>query len=158
MRRSAFNGSTASVLSARPATMPSFCAAGRSALARVWKRWRAKIRRQARQDKVRVVTWRTGEGRAFAMLARTLSDDRVFEVKQWALEQVLALGEVAELSRVLGHQLNGWCATRMSSSRSASVAGRASTSGSPQSGARTAKRSASSAPANSPSVLEHHPE
>lgn len=72
------------------------------------EQWRAEIRRQARQDKVRVITCRSGEQRAFAMLARTVSDEQVFEVKQRALEQVVALGEIREISRVLGHELSGW--------------------------------------------------
>jgi hypothetical protein len=72
--------------------------------------WRAEIRRQARQDKIRVMTCRVGEERAFAMLNRTVPDDQVFAVKQRALEQVVAPGEVRELSRVLGHELIGWLA------------------------------------------------
>jgi hypothetical protein len=69
--------------------------------------WREEIRRQERQDKVRVMTYRI-EGRAFAMLNRTVPDDQVFAVKQQALEQVESRGELAELSRVLGHELSGW--------------------------------------------------
>lgn len=70
--------------------------------------WRQGIRRQARQDKVRVMTCRVGNERAFAVLNRTVPDDQVFAVKQRALDQVVALGEVRELSRALGHELIGW--------------------------------------------------
>jgi hypothetical protein len=70
--------------------------------------WREEIRRQARQDKVRVTTYRIDERHAFAMLNRTFPDDQVFTVKQQALEQVVALGEVRELSRLLRHELSGW--------------------------------------------------
>jgi hypothetical protein len=61
------------------------------------------------------------------MLNRTVADDQVFAVKQRALDQVESLGELAELSRVLGHELVGWLRHDVSSSRGASAAGLAST-------------------------------
>jgi hypothetical protein len=47
--------------------------------------WREEIRRQARQDKVRVITYRLDEQLAFAMLNRTFPADQVSAVLQQAL-------------------------------------------------------------------------
>jgi hypothetical protein len=69
--------------------------------------WRADIRRQARQDRIRVFTSREGD-RGFAMLNRTIADDRAMEAMRGALDRVVVLGELAERSRVLGHELGGW--------------------------------------------------
>jgi hypothetical protein len=70
--------------------------------------WRRAIRRQARWDRIRVVTTRVDDARAFATLNRTVPPDQVLAVKEQALEQVVALGELRELTRVLGHALAGW--------------------------------------------------
>ena len=52
--------------------------------------WRQQIRRQARQDKIRVITRRDG-ARAFAMLSRSLPDDRAQEMTRHALTSGLEL-------------------------------------------------------------------
>jgi hypothetical protein len=70
--------------------------------------WREEIRRQARQDKVRVITYRLDEQLAFAMLNRTFPADQVSAVLQQALDQVVTLGEFGEPSRLLGRELSGW--------------------------------------------------
>ena len=69
--------------------------------------WRAQIRRQARQDKIRVITRRDG-ARAFAMLNRSLPEGRAEEMLEHALDGVLELQRLAQSSRQLGHQPIGW--------------------------------------------------
>ena len=59
--------------------------------------WREEIRRKARQDKIRVVTSRDGDG-AFAMLNRKIPDDQAMEVMRHALERTTLLGELARRS------------------------------------------------------------
>jgi hypothetical protein len=69
--------------------------------------WREEIRRKARQDKIRVVTSRDGDG-AFAMLNRKIPDDQAMEVMRHAFDRTTLLGELARRSAELGHQLSGW--------------------------------------------------
>jgi hypothetical protein len=69
--------------------------------------WRAEICRQARQDRIRVITSRDGD-RAFTMLNRRIPDDRAMEAMRSALDRVVVLGELAERSRLLGHELGSW--------------------------------------------------
>jgi hypothetical protein len=69
--------------------------------------WRADIRRQARQDRVRVITSRDG-ARGFAMLNRRIPDDRAMDAMRGALDRVVVLGELRERSRLLGHELGSW--------------------------------------------------
>ena len=71
--------------------------------------WRAEIRRQARQDKVRVMTSTAG-GRAFATLNPPVPTEpaEVNALLARAAEQLEALGELSERSNALGHQLVGW--------------------------------------------------
>jgi hypothetical protein len=47
--------------------------------------WREEIRRQARQDRIRVITRRAGTSRAFAMLNPQVSDELALELMQDAL-------------------------------------------------------------------------
>ena len=71
--------------------------------------WRAEIRRQARQDKVHVMTSSSG-GRAFATLNRPVPTDpaQVGELLARASAKSEVLGELSERSRALGHELIGW--------------------------------------------------
>ena len=69
--------------------------------------WRAEIRRQARQDKVRVITRRDG-ARAFALLARAVPEADAHELMRRGLEQHLALEQLAQTARRLGHAPVGW--------------------------------------------------
>ncbi len=69
--------------------------------------WRRQIRRQARQDKIRVITRRDGQ-RAFAMLNRPLPDERADEIMQRELARGLELQRLAQTARVLGHEPSGW--------------------------------------------------
>src|SRR6476646_3625421 len=69
--------------------------------------WRAEIRRKARQDKIRVITSRDGDG-AFAMLNREIPDDEALEVMRHAFDRTSLLGELARQSAKLGHELRGW--------------------------------------------------
>ncbi len=69
--------------------------------------WRADIRRQARQDRIRVITSRDG-ARGFAMLNRRIPDDRAMDAMRGAHDRVVVLGELRERSRLLGHELDSW--------------------------------------------------
>ncbi len=69
--------------------------------------WCQQIRRQARQDKIRVITRRDG-ARAFAMLNRSLAEDRAEELMRDALDGVSELQRLTTTSRGLGHQPLGW--------------------------------------------------
>ncbi|MGO9750471.1 MAG: hypothetical protein ACLP8S_01725 [Solirubrobacteraceae bacterium] len=69
--------------------------------------WRADIRRQARQDRIRVITSRDG-ARGFAMLNRRIPDERAMDAMRGALDRVVVLGEIRERSRLLGHELGSW--------------------------------------------------
>ena len=71
--------------------------------------WRAEIRRQARQDKVAVLTSSSG-GRGFATLNRPVPTDprQLGELVARAFAQGEVLGELAERSRALGHEPIGW--------------------------------------------------
>ena len=69
--------------------------------------WRRQIRRQARQDKIRVVTRRDGP-RAFATLNRSLPDERLDELMRDELGRGLELQKLAQAARALGHQPIGW--------------------------------------------------
>jgi hypothetical protein len=69
--------------------------------------WRADIRRQARQDRIRVITSRDG-ARGFAMLNRRIAGDRAMDAMRGALDRVVVLGELRERSRLLGHELGSW--------------------------------------------------
>lgn len=69
--------------------------------------WRQDIRRQARQDKIRVITIRDGN-RALATLNRKIPDDQAMAAMRQALDQTTLLGGLAELSAELGHQLSSW--------------------------------------------------
>ncbi len=69
--------------------------------------WREEIRRQARQDKIRVITSRDGDC-AFAMLNRKIPDDQAMQVMRKALDRTTLLGELAERSAQLGHELSRW--------------------------------------------------
>jgi hypothetical protein len=69
--------------------------------------WRRDIRRQARQDKVRVITSRDGD-RAFAMLHRTIPADHEMAVLREAADRITIFGEIAQRSRALGHQPGSW--------------------------------------------------
>ncbi len=71
------------------------------------EQWRDEIRRQARQDKIRVSTSRDGN-RAFTMLNRKIPDDQAIEALRRAADQMTLLGEVAERSAELGHKLGRW--------------------------------------------------
>jgi hypothetical protein len=69
--------------------------------------WREDIRRQARQDKIRVITTRDGD-RAFAMLNRKIPDDQAMHAMRQALDQTTLLGGLAERSAELGHEMSRW--------------------------------------------------
>jgi hypothetical protein len=69
--------------------------------------WRKEIRRKARQDKIRVITSRDGDG-AFAMLNRKIPDDQAMDVMRHAFDRSTLLGELARRSAELGHQVSGW--------------------------------------------------
>jgi hypothetical protein len=69
--------------------------------------WRDEIRRQARQDKIRVITSRNGN-RAFAMLNRKIPDDQAMQALRRAADQITLLGEIAEQAAELGHELGRW--------------------------------------------------
>jgi len=69
--------------------------------------WRRQIRRQARQDKIRVVTRRDGP-RAFAMLNRSVPDERLDELLHHELRRGLELEQLAQGASELGHQSFGW--------------------------------------------------
>ena len=69
--------------------------------------WREEIRRNARQDRIRVITSRVGDG-AVAMLNRKISDDRAMDAMRAALDRTTALGELEERSAELGHELSRW--------------------------------------------------
>jgi hypothetical protein len=71
--------------------------------------WRGDIRRKARQDKAHVMTSSSG-ARAFATLNRPVPTDpeQVAELLQRASTQSEILGELAQRSRTLGHELIGW--------------------------------------------------
>lgn len=56
--------------------------------------WREEIRRKARQDKIRVITSRDGDG-AFAMLNRKIPDDQAMDVMRHAFDRSTLLGELA---------------------------------------------------------------
>lgn len=51
-----------------------------------------------------MITSRDGD-RGFAMLKHTIPDDRAMHAMRSALDRVVVLGEIAERSRVLGHEL-----------------------------------------------------
>jgi hypothetical protein len=89
--------------------MPSSCAAATSApLAAPTPT--TGVRRsaaKARQDKIRVITSRDG-ARAFAMLNRKIPDDQAMGVMRQALDQTTLLGELAQRSAELGHELGSW--------------------------------------------------
>jgi hypothetical protein len=70
--------------------------------------WREEIRHQARQDGIRVITRRAGTRRAFAMLNPRVPDELAIELMQDALARGLALQELANTARQLGHQPTGW--------------------------------------------------
>jgi len=57
--------------------------------------WREEIRRQARQDKIRVITTSGGD-RAFATLNREIPDDQAMQVMRKGLNRTTLLGELAE--------------------------------------------------------------
>ena len=69
--------------------------------------WREEIRRNARQDRIRVITSRVGDG-AVAMLNRKIPDDRAMDAMRAALDRTTALGELEERSAELGHELSRW--------------------------------------------------
>lgn len=69
--------------------------------------WRAEIRRQARQDRIRVITSRDG-ARGFAMLNRRIRDERAMDAMRAGLDRVVVLGELRKRSRLLGHELGSW--------------------------------------------------
>ncbi len=69
--------------------------------------WREQIRQQARQDKIRVITRREGQ-RAFAMLNRSLCEERADELMRSALARSQALQQLTETARGLGHESIGW--------------------------------------------------
>ena len=69
--------------------------------------WRDEIRRNARQDRIRVITSRVGHG-AVAMLNRKIPDDRAMDAMRAALDRTTALGELEERSVELGHELSRW--------------------------------------------------
>jgi hypothetical protein len=69
--------------------------------------WRKDIRRQARQDKIRVITSRDA-AEAFAMLNRKIPDDQAMEVMRQTLDRTTLLGELAQRSAELGHELGSW--------------------------------------------------
>ena len=69
--------------------------------------WREEIHRKARQDKIRVITSRDGDG-AFAMLNRKIPEDQAMDVMRHAFDRTTLLGELARRSAELGHQLSGW--------------------------------------------------
>ena len=69
--------------------------------------WREEIRRQARQDKVRVITRRDG-ARAFAMLNRAVPEAHEREFMRRELDRHLALQQLAQTARQLGHEPVGW--------------------------------------------------
>ena len=69
--------------------------------------WRRQIRRQARQDKIGVITRRDGP-RAFATLNRSLPDERADEMMQRELARMRELQRLAQTARGLGHEPSGW--------------------------------------------------
>jgi hypothetical protein len=73
--------------------------------------WREEIRRQARQDKVRVITRRDG-ARAFAMLNRAVPEAHEREFMRRELDRHLALQQLAQTARQLGHERVG-CGARV---------------------------------------------
>lgn len=69
--------------------------------------WRKQIRRQARQDKIPVITRRDGQ-RAFAMLNRSLPEEHADELMRDALVRGQELQQLAHSARELGHAPVGW--------------------------------------------------
>ena len=69
--------------------------------------WREGIRRNARQDKIRVSTSRDGD-RAFAMLNRKNPDDQAMDAMRAALDRTTALHELEQRSIALGHKPSRW--------------------------------------------------
>jgi hypothetical protein len=63
--------------------------------------WRAEIRRQARQDKVRIRTYRLFGNRVYAEVIRELSIEEI-EALLWVDH---LLGEASQQARELGHDL-----------------------------------------------------
>jgi hypothetical protein len=99
-----------------------------------------EIRRQARQDRIRVITRRAGSGRAFAMLNPQVSDELALELMQDALARGLELQELqTRPANSATSRPAGFAATR-STSRRAHDARRASTPASEPKPSRTARR------------------
>ncbi len=68
--------------------------------------WREQIRRQARQDKIRVITRRDGARVPDAQ--PSLRDEHANEFMQDALARGRELEGLADTARPLGHQPIGW--------------------------------------------------
>jgi hypothetical protein len=73
--------------------------------------WREEIRRNARQDRIRVITSRVGDG-AVATLNRKIPDDRAMDAMRAALDRTTALGDLEERSAELGDELGRWLRQR----------------------------------------------
>jgi RNA polymerase-binding transcription factor DksA len=71
------------------------------------EQWREDIRRQARQDNIRVITTRDGDN-AFAMLNRKIPDDQAMQAMRQALDQTTLLSGLARQSAELGHEMSSW--------------------------------------------------
>jgi hypothetical protein len=73
------------------------------------EQWREDIRRQARQDKIRVITTCDADGdRAFAMVNRKIPDDQAMQAMRQALDQTTLLSGLARRSAELGHEMSSW--------------------------------------------------
>lgn len=69
--------------------------------------WREEIRRNAEQDKIRVITSRDGDG-TVAMLNRKIPDAQAMDVMRAALGRTAVVGELEERSAEPGHELSRW--------------------------------------------------
>ncbi len=69
--------------------------------------WRDQIRRQARQDKVRVSTSRQGD-RAFAARERTVPADEAAKELRYEFDRSQVLQKLARAARELGHDPTAW--------------------------------------------------
>jgi hypothetical protein len=73
--------------------------------------WRDEISRNARLDRIPVITSRVGDG-AGAMLNRKIPDDGAMDAMRAALDRTTALGELEERGAELGHEPSRWLGHR----------------------------------------------
>ena len=69
--------------------------------------WREEIRRQARHDKVRVMSRRDGD-RAYAVLNRAVPQDQEAKYLEYEFKRMVVMQELDQRTRALGHKPIGW--------------------------------------------------